>query len=259
MLIDASTSSAPPVLDGTSAPSSTASTAAATVPADSAKMAFELARAEANTLAKQSTETWPQVNVPPVLEYDMSHNSQWRSRFHNQAALHDCVTALTYEPPAAPPLGRKIGRNQVRNLMQILVASVDATLLQLTGDSDSVVITLDNLWRRAPPPGATVDAVLVQARTFTADLSNISAYLQDHATVNGAILLAAPEHLTATSAEQLKRILSGLQDIPSLSFLQEKHYDDASVTLQEVAEVERIIRRRLASGSAALSTVATTP
>jgi hypothetical protein len=59
MLIDASTSSAPPVPDGTSTPSSTASTAAATVPADSATLAFELARAEANTLAKQATETWP--------------------------------------------------------------------------------------------------------------------------------------------------------------------------------------------------------
>jgi hypothetical protein len=107
--------------------------------------------------------------------------------FHNQAAFHDCVTALTYESPAAPPLGRKIGRNQVRNLMQILVASVDATLLQLTGGSDSVVITLDNLRYRAPSPGATVDALLVQARTLTVDLSNIAAYLQDHATVNGAI------------------------------------------------------------------------
>jgi hypothetical protein len=30
---------------------------------------------------------------------------------HNQAALHDGITALTYEPPAAPPLERKIGRN----------------------------------------------------------------------------------------------------------------------------------------------------
>jgi hypothetical protein len=143
--------------------------------------------------------------------------------------------------------------------MQILVASVDATLLQLTGDSDSVVIALDNLRRRAPSPGATVDALLVQARTFTEDLSNTAAYLQDHATVNGAILSTAPEHMAATSAEQLKRILAGLQDTPSLSFLQEKHYDDASVTLQEMAEVERIIRRRLASGSAALSAVATTP
>jgi hypothetical protein len=161
MLIDASTSSAPPVPDGTSAPSSTASTAAATVPADSATLVFELARAEANTLAKQSTETWPQVNVPTVLEYDMKNYGQWRRWFHNQAALHDCVTALTYEPPAAPPLGRKIWR--VRNLMQILVASVDETLLHLTGDSDSVVITLDNLRRRAPSPGSTVDALLVQA------------------------------------------------------------------------------------------------
>jgi hypothetical protein len=178
---------------------------------------------------------------------------------HNQAALHDCVTALTYEPPAAPPLGRKIGRNQVRDLMQVLVASVDATLFQLTGDSDSVFIMLDNLRRRAPSPGATVDAVLVQARTFTADLSNIAAYLQDHETVNGAIPSAAQEHLAATPAEQLKRILSGLQDIPSLSFLQEKKYDDASVTLQDVAEAERIIRRRLATGSAALSAVATPP
>jgi hypothetical protein len=149
----------------------------------------------------------------------MNSCGQWRRWFHNQAALHDCVTALTDEPPAATPLGRKIGRNQVRNLMQILVASVDATLLQLTGDSDSVVITLDNLPRRAPSPGATVDALLMQARTFTADLSNIAAYLQEHATVNGAILSAAPEHLTATPAEQLKRILSGLQDLPSQSFL----------------------------------------
>jgi hypothetical protein len=137
MLIDASTSSAPPVPDGTSTPSSTASTAAATVPADSATLAFELFKAEANTLAKQSTETWPHVNVPTILEYDMNNYGQWRRWFHNQAALHDCVTALTCEPPAAPPLGRKIGRNQVRNLMQVLVASVDATLLQLTGDSDS--------------------------------------------------------------------------------------------------------------------------
>jgi hypothetical protein len=218
-----------------------------------------LARADAKTLAKQSTETWPQVNVPTVLEYDMNNYGQWRRWFHNQAAFHDCVTALTYEPPAASPLGRKIGRSQVRNLMQILVASVDAILLHLTGDSDSVVITLDNLRRRAPSPGATVDALLVQARTFTADLSNIAAYLQDHATVNRAILSAAPEHLAATPAEQRKRILSGLQDIPSLSFQQEKHYDDASVTLQEVAEVERIIRRRLATGSAALPAVATPP
>jgi hypothetical protein len=37
------------------------------------------------------------------------------------------------------------------------------------------------------------------------------------------------------------------------------HFDDASVTLQEVAEIERIIRRRLANGSAALAAVATTP
>jgi hypothetical protein len=73
MLIDASTSSAPPVPDGSSAPSSTASTAAATVPADSATLAFDLARAESNTLAKQSTETWPQVNVLTVLEYDMKN------------------------------------------------------------------------------------------------------------------------------------------------------------------------------------------
>jgi hypothetical protein len=127
MLIDASTSSAPPVPDGTSAPSRTASTAAATIPADSATLAFEPASAEANTLAKQSTETWPLVNVPTVLEYDTSHYGQWRRWSHNQA-LHDCVTALTHEPPAAPHLGRKIGRDQVRNLMQILVASVDATL-----------------------------------------------------------------------------------------------------------------------------------
>jgi hypothetical protein len=254
LLIDASTYSAPRVPDSTSAPSSTASTAAATVPVDSVALAFELARAEANTLAKQSTETWPQVNVPTVLEYDMNNYGQWRRWFHNQAAVHKCVTAPTYEPPAAPPLGRKFGCNQVRNLMQILVASVDATLLQLTGDSDSVVITLDNLRRRAPSPGATVDA-----RTFTADLSNIAAYLQDHATVDGAILSAAPEHLAATPAEQLKRILSGLQDIPSLSFLQEKQCDDASVTLQDVAEVERIIRRRFAIGSAALSAVEIPP
>jgi hypothetical protein len=42
--------------------------------------------AEAHTQAKQSTETLPLViNVPTVLEYDMSHNSQWRSWFHNQA------------------------------------------------------------------------------------------------------------------------------------------------------------------------------
>jgi hypothetical protein len=143
--------------------------------------------------------------------------------------------------------------------MQILVASVDTTLLQLTGNCDSVVISLDNLRRRALSPGATVDARLVQARTFTADLSNIAAYLQDHATVSGAILSAAPEHLAVTPAEQLKRILSGLQDIPSLSFLQEKDYDDASVTLQDVAEVERIIRRCLATGSAALSSVGTPP
>jgi hypothetical protein len=87
--------------------------------------------------------------------------------------------------PKSLTLGRKIGRNQVRNLMQILVASVDATLLQLTGNSDSVVITLDNLRHRAPSPGATVDALLVQARTFTADLSNIAAYLQDHTMSTG--------------------------------------------------------------------------
>jgi hypothetical protein len=121
-----------------------------------------------------------------------------------------------------------------------------------------VVITLDNLRRRAPSPDETVDALLVQARTFTADLSNIAAYLQDHATVNGAILSAAPEHLAATPAEPLKRILAGLQDIPSLSFCKEKQYDDASVTRQELAEVERIIRRRLSSSSAALAAVATT-
>jgi hypothetical protein len=60
--------------------------------------------------------------------------------------------------------------------MQTL-ASVDATLLQLLGDSDSVVNTLDNLRRRAPFPDATVDALLVQARTFSADLSNIAVYL----------------------------------------------------------------------------------
>jgi hypothetical protein len=41
MLIDSSTTSAPPVPDVTSTPSSTASTAAATVPADSATLAFE--------------------------------------------------------------------------------------------------------------------------------------------------------------------------------------------------------------------------
>jgi hypothetical protein len=78
MLIDASTSSAPPVPDGTYAPSSTASTTAATVPADSATLAFELARAEANALAKQSTENWPLVNVPTVLEYEMNNYGQWR-------------------------------------------------------------------------------------------------------------------------------------------------------------------------------------
>jgi hypothetical protein len=176
MAIDASTSSDPPIPDGTPTPSSTASTAAATVPADSATLAFELASAEANTLAKQSTETWPLVNVPTVLEYDTSNYGQWRRWSHNQAALHDCGTALTHEPPAAPPLESKIGHNQVRNLMQIL-ASVDATLLQLLGDSNSVVNTLDNLRRRAPSPDATVDALLVQARTFSADLSNIAVYL----------------------------------------------------------------------------------
>jgi hypothetical protein len=117
ILIDASTSSSPPLPDGTSAPSSTASTAAATVPADSATLAIELARAEANTLAKQSTETWPQVNVPTVLEYAMNNYCQWRRWFQSQAALHDCVTALTNEPPVAPPLGRKIGCNQVQNLL----------------------------------------------------------------------------------------------------------------------------------------------
>jgi hypothetical protein len=143
--------------------------------------------------------------------------------------------------------------------MQLLVASVNATLLQLTGDNDSVVITLDKLRSRAPSPGATVDAVLVQARSFSADMSDIAGYLQDHATVNGAMLAAAPEHLVATPAEQLKRILAGLQDILSLSFLQEKHYNDATVTFQEVAEVERIIKRRLPSGSAALAAVATMP
>jgi hypothetical protein len=96
------------------------------------------------------------------------------------------------------------------------------------------VTLLDNLRRRARSPGATVDALLVQARTFTADLSNITAYLQDHAPVSVAILSAVQEHLAATPAEQLKRVLAGLQDIPSLSLLQEKHYDDASVTFQEV-------------------------
>jgi hypothetical protein len=182
----------------------------------------------------------------------MSNYGQWRRWFHNQAALHDFVTALTYETPAAPPLERKIGRNQVRNLMYILVPSIDATLLQLTGDSDYyVVIRLDNLRRRALSPGAIVDALLVQARTLAVNLSNIVAYLQYHATVNGAILSAAPEHLAATPAEQLKRVLAGLQDIPWLSFLEE--------TPQEVAEVERIIRRGLATGSAALAAVATTP
>jgi hypothetical protein len=60
--------------------------------------------------------------------------------------------------------------------MQTL-ASVDATLLQLLGDSDSVVNTLDNLRRRSPSPTATVDALLMQARTFSADLSNIAVYL----------------------------------------------------------------------------------
>jgi hypothetical protein len=39
---------------------------------------------------------------------------------------------------------------------------------------------------------------------------------------------AVPPHQASTPAEQLKRILASLQDIPSLSFLQEKHYDDAS-------------------------------
>jgi hypothetical protein len=109
ILIDASTYSAPPVPDGTSAPSSTASTAAATVPAASATLAFELARAEANTLAKQSTETWPQVNVQTVLEYDMNNHGQWRRWFHNQAALHDCVMALTYDRPRLHLLAAKSG------------------------------------------------------------------------------------------------------------------------------------------------------
>jgi hypothetical protein len=71
----------------------------------------------------------------------MSNYGQWRRWLHNQAALDDCATALNYKTAAAPPLERKIGRNLVRNLMQILVAYVDATLLQLTGESDSVVIT----------------------------------------------------------------------------------------------------------------------
>jgi hypothetical protein len=152
-----------------------------------------------------------------------------RGRNWNRAEANDAEN--TTIPPATPSLERKIGRNQVQNLMRILVASVDTTLLQLTGDSDYVVITLDNLRRRAPSLGATVDALLAKARTFTVDLSSIAAYLQDHATVNGDILSAAPEHLAATPAEQLKRILAGLQDIPSLSFLQEKHCDDTSVTL----------------------------
>jgi hypothetical protein len=99
MPIDASTFSDPPIPDGTPTPSSTASTAAATVPADSATLAFELASAEANTLAKQSTETWPLVNVPTVLKYDTSHYCQWRRWSHNQAALHDCVAALTNKTP----------------------------------------------------------------------------------------------------------------------------------------------------------------
>jgi hypothetical protein len=79
MVIDASASSAPPVPDGTSTPSSTASTAAATVPADSATLALDLARAEANTQAKQSTETLPLViNVPPVLDYELALRSYWQ-------------------------------------------------------------------------------------------------------------------------------------------------------------------------------------
>jgi hypothetical protein len=79
MIIDASTSSAPPVPDGTSTPSSTASTAAATVPAASTTLAFELARAEANTQVKQSAEILPLViNVPPAGVKDLGFIGSWR-------------------------------------------------------------------------------------------------------------------------------------------------------------------------------------
>jgi hypothetical protein len=78
MLIDSSTSSASPVPAGIPTSSSPDPAATETVPADSATLAFELARAQAQTLAKQSTETWPQVNVSTVLQYDMSNYGQWR-------------------------------------------------------------------------------------------------------------------------------------------------------------------------------------
>jgi hypothetical protein len=63
----------------------------------------------------------------------------------------------------------------------------------------------------------------------------------------------------ATPLEQLVRILVGLRDILALSFLQEKHYDDATVTLKVVAEVERFIRSHLTGGSVALDALAILP
>jgi hypothetical protein len=63
-------------------------------------------------MAKQATEIGPLVTVPTRLAYDMSNYAEWRRWFHNQAALHDCVTALTCEPSAAPPLEHKLGATE---------------------------------------------------------------------------------------------------------------------------------------------------
>jgi hypothetical protein len=63
-------------------------------------------------MAKQSTETWPQVTVPTPLAYDMENYAKRRRWFRKQAAPHDCVTALTCETPAAPSLQlRSLTRN----------------------------------------------------------------------------------------------------------------------------------------------------
>jgi hypothetical protein len=71
----------------------------------------------------------------------------------------------------------------------IRVASTEATsnCMMFHTWSRSVVITLDNLRRRTQSPCATLDAFLVQARNFSADLWNIAVYLQDHAAINGAM------------------------------------------------------------------------
>jgi hypothetical protein len=77
-----------------------------------ATLAPELAKAEAQTMAKQSTQTWPQVTVPTRLAYDMDNYAERRRWSHKQAAPHDCVTALTFETPAAPSLQlRSLTRN----------------------------------------------------------------------------------------------------------------------------------------------------